>query len=397
MVSFAQSVLSMRTSEIRDLMSSATDPNMISFAGGMPNNDLFPVEEVNKLYNNLPQKEKQVGFQYGPTPGFPPLLNNLKEYLRSKGMPVDTNKLMITAGSMQAISIISKVFVDPGDIVITEMPCFIGAIAAFKAQLADIKAVPLDADGMLIDELDKVFKSSKKKPKLIYLSPYYHNPAGIIYSKERKKELLDYLKDKDIVLLEDDPYSELYFDEKDKELLVPMKNFQPEQIPICYTGTFSKILGPGMRLGWLLCPLDIYVKAEVAKQSMDACSSTFTQVIANEYLKQGMLYPYVARVRKIYHRRMETTDEALRKYMPEGVTWVKPGGGFYIWLQLPENMDATEVLKKSLPKRVLFVVGKTFDPAGIKNNNIRLAFSYPPEDQLEKGIKIIAEAVKEST
>ncbi|MFC2134766.1 PLP-dependent aminotransferase family protein [Bacteroidota bacterium] len=394
MVDFSRSVSEMRSSEIRDLMSSATDPNMISFAGGMPNNDLFPVDEVNELYNNLPQKLKQVGFQYGPTTGFPPLVDTLREYLRGMNLPVDTNEIMITAGSMQAISIAARVYLDPGDIVITEMPCFIGAIAAFKAQLADIRTVPMDEDGLIIDELDKVFRAAERKPKMIYLSPYFHNPAGIVYSKERKAELLHYLKDKDIIMLEDDPYSELYFDDDVKKLMVPMKCTQPEPVPIMYTGTFSKILGPGMRLGWLLCRKDIFQKCDVTKQSIDACSSTFTQVIADAYVKNGMLKSYVARMREVYKRRMEITVAALEKYMPEGVTWVKPRGGFYVWLTLPEYIDATEVLKKSIPNGALFVVGKTFDPAGKINNNIRLSYSYPAEENLEKGVKIIADALK---
>ena len=394
MVEFSKSVAGMRSSEIRDLMSSATDPNMISFAGGMPNNDLFPVEEVNKLYNELPANLKKVGFQYGPTPGFPPLMETVKEYLRGNGMPVDTNDLLITAGSMQAISIAASIYLDPDDIVITEMPCFVGAIAAFKARQANIVTVPMDEHGMIIEELDKVFKTADRKPKLIYISPYFHNPGGIIYSKERKAELLDYLKDKDIVMLEDDPYSELYFYEEDKELLVPMKNLEPEGVPIMYTGTFSKILGPGMRLGWLLAPKDIYQKCEVMKQSIDACSSTFTQVIADAYVRNGYLKPYVAEMRGIYKRRMEITLTALDKYMPEGVSWVKPRGGFYVWVQLPNNMDATDVLKKSLVNGALFVVGKTFDPEGVKNDCLRLSYSYPTEEQLDKGVKIIADAIK---
>jgi len=394
MVDFSKSVAGMRSSEIRDLMSSATDPNMISFAGGMPNNDLFPVEEVNKLYNELPANLKKVGFQYGPTPGYPPLLESVRKYLKENGMPVEKNEILITAGSMQAISIAASIYLDPGDIVITEMPCFVGAIAAFKAQQANIIAVPLDKDGIILEELDKVFKTADRKPKLLYLSPYFHNPAGIIYSKERKAALLEYLKDKDIVLIEDDPYSELYFYEEDKKLLVPMKNMEPEGVPIMYTGTFSKILGPGMRLGWLLAPKEIYQKCEVMKQSIDACSSTFTQVIADAYVRNGLLKPYVAKMRGIYKRRMEITLEALNKYMPEGVTWVKPRGGFYVWVQLPNSLDATEVLKKSIINGALFVVGKTFDPEGKKNDCLRLSFSYPTEEQLDKGVKIIADAIK---
>jgi len=395
MPKFAKSVEAMRSSEIRKLMGSASDPNMISFAGGMPNNDLFPVNEVNQLYNELPDSIKKVGFQYGPTPGYPPLLATVKELLRKKGLPVDNDRLMITTGSMQAISIVSKVFIDPGDIVITEYPCFVGGIAAFKANQANIKSVPMDADGMIMSELKKVVESAERKPKLLYLSPYFHNPAGIVYSKKRKQELIDYLKDKDIVLLEDDPYCEFYFHDEDKELMAPMKSVQPELFPICYTGTLSKTFGPGMRIGWLLTPPDIYDKAEIAKQAFDACSSTFTQVLANEFIRRGMMDKYVANLRVVYKRRMEITIEALNKYMPEGVKWVDPRGGFYVWLTLPENIDATQVLEIAIKNGALFVIGKTFDPEGLQNNSLRLAYSYPSEEKLEQGVKIIADAIKE--
>jgi len=395
MVSYSQSVQEMRTSEIRDLMSSATDPNIISFAGGMPNNELFPVEEINELYNNMDPKIKKIGFQYGPTPGYPPLLETLKEYLRSKGLPVDTNELMITSGSMQALSIITKVFIDPYDIIITELPCFVGGIGAFKAHLADMRSVPMDADGLIMEKLDEIIETAEKKPKLIYLSPYFHNPAGVVYKKERKLELVDYLKDKDIVMLEDDPYNELYFNDDILEDIIPMKTIEQDAMPICYIGSFSKILGPGMRLGWILTSPEIYAKCELTKQSFDACSSTFTQVIANEFISRGKLQPYVENLRPIYKRRMNLTNESLKEFMPEEVTWVEPKGGFYTWLTLPANIDATEVLQKSIKKGAIFVVGKTFDPKGVKNNNIRLAFSYPREDKLREGVKIVAESIKE--
>jgi 2-aminoadipate transaminase len=394
MPSFSKCVQEMRTSEIRDLMSLATRPDIISFAGGMPNNDLFPVKEIDEIYNNLSDREKKVGFQYGPTPGYPPLIESVKEYLRSKNLPVDSNELIITAGSLQAINIVAKLFLDPGDTVITENPCFIGGTSAFKSYQANIESVPLDADGIIMDQFIRKFDDESKNPRLIYLSPYFHNPAGIIYSEKRKMELLSFLSGKDSVLIEDDPYNELYFDEKSKQLTVPMKTIQPEPVPICYIGSFSKILGPGMRLGWLLASPEIISKAQLAKQSIDACSSTFTQVLANQFLVQGKLKTYVENLRVIYARRMKIMNDCMKANMPPEVKWVEPKGGFYIWVQLPENVDSLEIMKESASKGAIFVIGKTFDPHGMRNNCFRLAFSHTPEDQIEKGIKIIAEAVK---
>ena len=394
MIKFSQCVDAMRTSEIRDLMSVAMRPDIISFAGGMPNNDLFPVKEIDEIYNQLDDKTKKIGFQYGPTQGYPPLIESLREYLRSKNLPVDTNDLIITSGSLQAINIIAKLFVNPGDTVITENPCFIGGTSAFKSYQANIVSASLDSDGIVMSELKNLMEGEGKNAKIIYLSPYFHNPAGIIYSKKRKEELLKYLDGKEIILIEDDPYSELYFDENYKELTVPMKTIQPEPVPICYTGSFSKILGPGMRLGWLLASPEIISKAQLTKQSMDACSSTFTQVLADQFLRQGKLQPYVEGLRITYARRMKIMNDSLVKNMPPEAKWVVPKGGFYIWITLPEHVDALEILKESMSRGAIFVIGRTFDPQGIKNNCLRLAFSHTPEDEIERGVKIIAEALK---
>jgi DNA-binding transcriptional MocR family regulator len=394
MPSFSKCVQEMRTSEIRDLMSVATRPDIISFAGGMPNNDLFPVKEIDQIYNSLSDQLKKTAFQYGPTPGYPPLIESVKEYLRSKKLPVDTNELIITAGSLQAINIVAKLYVDPGETVVTENPCFIGGTSAFKSYQANIESVDLDEHGLIMDQLKQKFADKTKQPRLIYLSPYFHNPAGIVYSEKRKSELLSFLEGKDCVLIEDDPYNELYFDEESKKLTVPMKTIQPEPVPICYIGSFSKILGPGMRLGWLLAPPEIIAKAQLAKQSIDACSSTFTQVLADQFLRQGKLKNYVENLRIIYARRMKLMNDSMKKNMPPEIKWVVPKGGFYIWVQLPENVDSLEIMKESAAKGAIFVIGKTFDPHGIKNNCFRLAFSHTPEDLIEKGIKIVADAVK---
>ena len=394
MIQYSKCVSALRTSEIRDLMSVAMRPDIISFAGGMPNNDLFPVKEIDEIYNGLDDKIKKAGFQYGPTPGYPPLLESLKEYLRSKNLPVDTNDLIITTGSLQAMNIIMKLFLDPGDTIITEMPCFIGGITTAKAHQANIISIPMDSEGIILSELKKVMEGEGKKAKILYLSPYFHNPAGVVYSRQRKSELLKYLEGKEIILIEDDPYGELYFDDNTKELTVPMKTIQPEPVPICYIGSFSKILGPGMRLGYLLASPEIVNKAQLTKQSMDACSPTFTQVLADQFLRQGKLQPYVAGLRKAYARRMNIMNESLKANMPREAEWVIPKGGFYIWITLPEHVDSTGILKESMSRGAIFVIGKTFDPEGVKNNCLRLSFSNTPENEIERGVKIIAEALK---
>ncbi len=395
MASFSSSARSMRSSEIRRLMKLAADPSVISFAGGMPNSDLFPVQAIDEIYASLPLAAKQAGFQYGPTSGFPPLLESLREYLRGRGLPMEGNGLLVTTGAQQALNLLAKVFVDPGDRIITESPSFIGALAAYKSYGAELHGVPMDTDGMLLDRLTETLdRYAGERLKMLYLCPCFHNPAGTVYSLERKRQLLDTLRGRDIVLIEDDPYSELYFDESDKELTQPMKAMGDEPAPIAYVGTFAKILGPGMRLGWLLAPEQIVEKVELAKQSMDACSSTFTQVLAHAYLSQGRLPDYLTGVRAAYKRRARIMLDTLETHMPKGVEWTRPRGGFYIWVTLPESADASDVFATSIEKGAAFVIGSAFDPEGTRNNCLRLAFSHTPEERIAEGTKIVCEAVR---
>ena len=393
MFRFSQSTQAMRSSEIRELLKVAVQPNIISFAGGMPNNDLFPIEELDSIYANLSYEAKKVGMQYGPTTGYPPLLNSLKKYLGKKGLPVDSNELMITTGSMQAINLISKIFIDPGDEIIVEYPCFIGAVAAFNSYQAKLISVPIDDEGIDLEQLAAVLDQGSDRQKLLYITPYFHNPAGIIYSKERKSALMKLLEGRDIVLVEDDPYGELYFDEQDRDLTIPIKALG-EPVPNCYMGTFSKIFGPGIRLGWLLAPPEVIEKCELAKQSMDACSPTFNQVLANEFLAQNKMEPYLVKIRAIYKRHRDTMLASLEKYMPEGITWTHPKGGFYVWVTCPEHVDTTDVLTEAIRNGAVFVIGKAFDPEARRNNSLRLSFSYPPEEKIEQGVKIVAQALK---
>jgi len=397
MLQFSKAVSSLRTSEIRDLMGLAINPDIISFAGGMPGNELFPVKEIDEIYNNLPLDIKQTGFQYGPTPGYEPLLESLNEYLKKKGLPVEKNRLLITTGSLQAINIIGKIFIDPGETIVTENPCFVGAISAFKSYQANLKGINLDEEGINLDLLDNYLNHSKSiSPKFLYLTPNFHNPAGTLYTEKRKKELVPILQKHDLLLIEDDAYGELYFNEGAHKRIVPMKALYGDETPICYLGSFSKILGPGFRLGWMLAPPEIYQKAELVKQSLDACSPNFTQVLANEFLRSGMLEKYVGKLRVIYKRRKETMAAAIRKYFPEEITWIEPEGGFYIWLKIPPKLDLISILKAGIEKGAVFVVGKAFDPDGIDNSHFRLSYSHTPEDKIEKGIRILGETIKEA-
>ncbi|MCX7725398.1 MAG: PLP-dependent aminotransferase family protein [Chitinispirillaceae bacterium] len=394
MLEFSSTTKEMRSSEIRRLMKLAADPSIISFAGGMPANELLPIEIVDEIYNKLSISSKLSALQYGPTSGYPPLIEALKHYLKNKGLPVENNGLIITTGAQQAINLLAKIFIDPGDLVVTEEPTFIGAVAAFKSFNANLASVNMDNNGIILKQLQKIIDIRASQIKILYLCPCFHNPAGIVYSIERKKELLSMLKGHNFCIVEDDPYNELYFDDADKSLTTSLKALDNDTLPICYVGSFAKIFGPGLRLGWLLAPPPIIEKCELAKQSIDACSSTFSQVIAYEYLSSGKLEPYLERVRPIYARRAKITLDALSNFMPKEVSWTVPKGGFYIWVTLPSKIDSSAVLELSLKKGAAFVIGKAFDPYGMKNNSFRLAFSFTPEDKIEEGIAIIADAIR---
>lgn len=395
MARFSNSIAQLRSSEIRDLMSLATAPGIISFAGGMPGNDLFPLKELDEIYHSLTDAEKQLGMQYGPTNGLPTLLESLTEYLRKKGLPVDKNCLMMTTGSLQGINILAKAFIDPGDIILVENPSFIGALSAFRSYQANIVAVPMNDNGIDIKELKKQIETLPQKPKFLYYSPHFHNPAGTIYSAEVKNQLIEVLKGQDIALLEDDVYSDLYFHEEDKNKLQLIKSIDPEGIDVCYTGSFSKILGPGLRLGWMLVPKPIYQKCELIKQSIDACSASLSQVIADKFLRKGYIEKYTEWARLQYKQRALAMFSCLEKELPSYVKWNKPHGGFYIWLQLPEGTDATEILKKAIAGGAVFVTGKTFDPEGIKNNCMRISYCNTDVEAINRGIPIVAKAIKE--
>lgn len=392
---FAKAVDSFRTSEIRDLMSVAIRPDIITFAGGMPGNDLFPIEDIEEIYNSLSLSEKQSAFQYGPTPGHPRLLESLTEYLRRKGFDVERNKLLITTGSLQALYILAKIFIDPADIVVTENPSFIGALSAFRSFQAQLKGIDLRNDGIDCNQLRSFLTiTPSERIKFLYITPNFHNPAGTLYSRTSRQAVANIAEEFDLPIVEDDAYGELYFEPTLRPEVTPLKILYENKCTICYTGSFSKILGPGFRLGWLLAPPEIYKYAELCKQSIDACSPSYTQALADAFLRSGKMEKYIERLRGIYKKRKELMIEAMHQYFPSEVKWNEPQGGFYIWCTVPSSIDIFEALRQSMAEGAIFVVGRTFDPAGEDKTHFRLSFSHTPEEKIEKGIAIIGKTLK---
>ena len=395
MYTFSRAVHSMHSEDIKTLMKRSSSSSMISFAGGMPHNDLFPVKQIEEIFMELPEHLKKLCFQYGPTSGFPPLVRQIGDKLAAKGIEMSSNKVLVTTGSLQAISLVTQEFVNEGDIILTESPRFVGALSVFETYGAEVHGIPMDSEGIDLGALADTIDRLPKKPKFLYVTPNFHNPAGMIYSLRRKRELLDLLSGTDIILLEDDAYGDLYFEERDKPLVKPLKSFDRHEVDIIYTGSFSKILGPGFRLGYLCASREIYEKAETVKQAMDACTSNFTQILASAFLDSRYAESYLEFLRKKYFERKELLQKALKRHMPGEVVWVEPKGGFYIWLRLPAYMDGTAILDDCLNKGVVFITGRTFDPAYQRDDRIRLAFSNMPVEDIEKGVRVLSEVIRD--
>lgn len=391
---FSRAVNSMHSEDIKLLMKQSSKEGLISFAAGMPNNDLFPVKEIEEIFSILSDDIKKLCFQYGPTSGYPPLVRSLEKMIIKKGLTLGTDKVLITTGSLQAISIITQEFVNEGDIILTESPCFVGALSVFETYGAKIVGIQIDEQGIDIEALKEAIKSQDRKPKFLYITPNFHNPAGIIYTEERRRALLEVLSGTDIILIEDDAYGDLYFNDKDAALTRPLKAYKGYDVDIIYTGSFSKILGPGFRLGYMLSSYEIFEKAETVKQALDACTSNFMQILANEFIERGYLEPYLLFLRKEYGERYELLHANLKKHLPKDITWNVPKGGFYVWLKLPRPVKATPLFKDCLSKGVVFVTGRTFDPESIKDNYLRLSFSNMPKHSIEQGVILLANVIK---
>lgn len=274
---------------------------------------------------------------------------------------------------------------------LVEIPSFIGAIASFYSFMGTVLGVPMDEAGMLPDELEnKIVEATEagRRVKLIYTIPNFNNPSGITLSMERRKKILDISYKYRIPLVEDDPYGELFYEGTSRDY-APIKSID-ERGTVFYLGTFSKVLSPGIRVGWIVADKKIVAKLELQKQSFDACTSTLSQLIAHDYLKNGYITQYTEKMKSVYRKRRDAALEALEKHMPDGVHWTRPNGGLFVWLTIPQNLDAEDVFKEAVKKKVAFVTGDAFLPAGHLNNYIRLAFSDLTPERIEEGIRLLA-------
>jgi 2-aminoadipate transaminase len=392
---YSKNAQNMKRSEIRELLKVTRRPEMISFAGGLPASETFPVKELEEISGQLLREKGATALQYGPTEGETPLREELAKWLSHEKASIKAENILITTGSQQGLDIVSKVFLDPNDSVILELPSYIGGLQAFNSYRAKMIGVPQDNHGMRTDLLEKLLTrlaKRNKKPKFIYVVPDFQNPSGVTMSLERRKALLQLAYKHEVPIVEDSPYRDLRFAGQ----TVPAIYSLDTENQVIVLGTFSKLLCPGLRLAWIIAPAEWMDKMIVAKQGMDLCSPSYTQLIVAEFLKRGLLQAQIDRIRKLYAEKREAMLAALRKYMPKGVKWTEPEGGLFLWIQLPKRMSATELFPKAVENKVAYVIGSAFHCNGKGHNTMRLNFSYPSERQINEGIERLAKMIKEN-
>jgi len=381
----------MQSSVIRELLKWTMQPDVISFAGGLPAPEFFPIREVEEACHQILQHEGQMALQYSPTEGYLPLKEYLAETLSKYGILVEPENILLVHGSQQGLDLIGKLFVDSGTCVVTCRPTYVGALQAWNAYEAQYCTVPMDDDGMRVELLPEILKKAPQQPRFIYVLPNFQNPAGTTLSLQRREMLTQIAREHDLVIVEDDPYGELRYEGED---ITPIFRLAPERT--LYLSTFSKTLAPGLRLAWVVAPKPIIARMVQAKQGADLHTGTFIQMLANDICQRGILRQHVKRLRKVYRVRRDVMLDALTEHMPEGVSWTRPLGGLFLWLRASEKIDTREFLKKAAAKKVAYVPGYGFYPnEDGGHHSMRLNFSNACEEMINEGIYRLGKTMKE--
>jgi len=383
----------MRKSVIRELLKVTQDPEIISFAGGLPNPNSFPIKDLEGIIDHVLETHGKAALQYGTTQGLPELREILAERAYKDGMNVSSDDVTIVSGSQQALDTIGKIFLNPGETAICGLPTYLGGINAFRSYEANLEGIPLDSDGLRIDILeDKIIEMFKEEitPKFIYVVPTFQNPAGVIMPEKRRKQLIDIANEHDLVIVEDDPYGKLRFDTPH---IKPIKSFDDEG-RVIYMSTFSKILSPGFRLAWTIASPELTRKIVICKQALDLCTNTFTQFIAAEFMKRGSMDLHIMKICEMYKPKRDIMIDAMKKYFPEGYTCHKPKGGMFAWATLPGGIDTEAMFLDAIKEKVAYVHGKAFHVDGGGERSMRLNFSYSSNDQIEEGMKRLGSVIK---
>jgi 2-aminoadipate transaminase len=391
---FAKRTQVMRSSAMRDLMAITTRPDVISLAGGLPDTSTFPPASFAAQMTRIAHESSAEALQYGPTEGFQETKDCIVEVMAAEGMRPDPDDIIVTTGGQQAIDLITKTLVDPGDPVICEAPTYPGAVPTFCSYEADIIQVATDDDGMRIDELEEVLARlarEGRRPKFIYSIPSFQNPGGVTLSAERRVRLVELAREHEVLVVEDNPYGLLRYD---GDPLTPLYALDGGDY-VLYMGTFSKILSPGIRVGWVAAPPPVLEKIGLGKQASDLCTSTLTQYFVREYFAEGNWRAYIDDLIEIYRTRRDVMLDAMGRHFPSQAEWTTPAGGLFVWATMPDYIDTTDLLAKALRENVAFVPGRAAYADGRGGASMRLNFSGSHEDEIREGIRRIGDVVSE--
>lgn len=386
---FADRMNNAQKSFIREILKVVGNPEIISFAGGLPNPISFPVKEIQEVTNKILEEDGVNILQYSTTEGYPPLREYIAErYFKKTGVAVPADEILITNGSQQGLDLIGKVFLNKSDCILMEEPGYLGAIQSFSMFEPEFRTVPMLDDGIDTEILEQ--RVREYNPKLLYAVPNFQNPSGITYSAENREKISKILKDSDTIFIEDDPYGELRFI---GEKAPSMKNYLGENVILL--GSFSKIVSPGMRLGWIHANKEIMERLIIAKQGSDLQSNYFSQRVIYEYLKENDIEKHIGKITDLYKKQRNSMVEAIEKYFPEEVKVTKPEGGMFIWVTLPEKYSSMDLFDIVIKKKVAFVPGDPFYVGKENTNTFRLNYTNSNEEKIEQGIKALAEGINE--
>ncbi|MCI0523124.1 MAG: PLP-dependent aminotransferase family protein [Bacteroidales bacterium] len=391
---FSNSSQLMKKSAIREILKLTQRPEMISFAGGLPSPDSFPLDDIKKVTAEILNDDGQAALQYSTTEGDIKLRSLLVERHNREGLHLTTENLIITTGSQQALDLIGKIFINPGDVVFCGLPSYLGGINAFMIYGARMKGIPLDDQGMRPDLLEKSIIKLKNEGnvlKFIYIIPDFQNPAGVTLPLARRQEIIRIAERHDLLIIEDSPYRDVRFEGTPQPLMSALDHSGR----VLTLSTFSKILAPGFRLAWVIGHRELIDKIVTAKQSADLCSPAFVQKITAKYIEKGMLDLNLVKTIALYRERRDHMIRCFREYMPEGIKWTEPEGGLFLFVTLPPSMDAAKLLERAIRKNVAFVCGSVFYCNNEGQNTMRMNFSYTGPSDTCEGIRRLAEAIRE--
>lgn len=389
-IKFARRTEQMNSSVVRETLKLTAKPDVISFAGGMPAPEVFPVRELQAAMNKVLETSGRTALQYGPTDGYLPLREKIAARHRKAGISCTADDILMISGSQQGLDLAGKLFLDPGDLVVCESPTYTAALSAFRAYECGFLPIDTDDDGMIIEDLERKL-AANPRAKVIYVIPTFQNPTGRTWSLERRKGLLKVAEKYALPILEDNPYGDLRYE---GETIPPLKAMDTQGLVI-YMGSFSKTLSPGIRLGWILAAPELLQKFNTAKQGADLQASTIMQMVVNTYLEDYDLDENIRKLNALYHKRRDLMLSLLEQEFPKGSSWTHPQGGLFIWVTVPEQIDTAKIMPQVVARKVAYIPGHSFFADGGVTNTLRLNFSNASEEKIITGMKLMGEVLRE--